>query len=118
MNAHIIVGDYKSLDDLKEIYENYKNKIEYFVLLPYQAVGRGQFIETENTWREMFKWLLSLPKERINQFAFGALFYPFLLENETGLDIDIYEPEMYSGYRMFDDSFMNLRKSSYDLEFK
>ena len=40
------------------------------------------------------------------------LFYPYLLNNEVELDIDVYEPEVYSGYRIFDDSFMNLRHSS------
>lgn len=118
LNTHVIIGDKQSLQDMKDIYDLYKDKIEYFVLLPYQSVGRATEIEVEGTWREMFKWLSSLEKERVKQFAFGALFYPFLLENESGLDIDIYEPEIYSGYRLMDDTYMGLRKSSYDLDFK
>jgi MoaA/NifB/PqqE/SkfB family radical SAM enzyme len=116
LNTHIIIGDLQSLNDAKEIYEEYKDKIKYFVMLPYQAVGRAKQLETEYVWLEMFKWINTL--ERKNQFAFGALFYPFLLKNDIDLKIEIYEPEMYSGYRIFDDSYKKIRKSSYDLNFK
>lgn len=47
-----------------------------------------------------------------------VLFYSYLTENQVDLDIDIYEPEIYSGYRLFDDSYKNLRNSSYDLTIK
>lgn len=118
LNTHIIIGDKKSLIDLQAIYETYKDVIEYFVVLPYQAVGRGKQIDTEETWDATFKWIAQLPIERQKQFAFGALFYPYLIKNVVNLDIDIYEPELYSGYRIFDDSYLSLRKSSYDLTFK
>lgn len=118
LNVHVIVGDKKSLIDLQSIYETYKDMIEYLVILPYQAVGRGVEIEVEETWKEMFEWLDTLPTKRVNQFAFGALFYEYLLKNDTRLDINLYEPEIYSGYRLFDESFLKLRKSSYDLTYK
>ena len=118
LNTHIIIGDAQSLIDAKEIYELYKDQIEYFVMLPYQAAGRGKVIETEAVWKELFVWINSLPVARKNQFAFGALFYPYLMENKVDLEINIYEPEIYSGYRMFDDSYQDLRKSSYDLTIK
>lgn len=117
LNTHIIIGDKKSLEDAKKIYDS-TDKIDYFVMLPYQAVGRGKEIEVENTWREMFEWINSLSSNEQNKFAFGALFYPYLLKNESNLNIDIYEPEIYSGYRIFDDSYLSLRKSSYNLEIK
>ncbi len=116
VNCHIIIGDRKSLEDTKRIYES-TDKIDYFVMLPYQSVGRAKEIEVESTWNEMFNYINTLSIDEQNKFAFGALFYPYLLKNNK-LDIDIYEPEIYSGYRIFDDSFLNLRKSSYDLNFK
>lgn len=115
LNVHIIVGDRDSLQSLKDIYEQYKDQLEYFVVLPYQAVGRGIPIETHETWVQTFDWISKLPEERQKQFAFGALFYEWMLQNKLPLKIDIYEPEIYSGYRIFDDSYKMLRKSSYDL---
>lgn len=116
LNVHLIIGDKKSLMDAQAIYETYKDVIEYFVMLPYQAHGRGQSIDVNETWSEMFMWIDTLPSARQKQFAFGALFYDWLLKNKLSLNIDIYEPEIYSGYRMFDDSYKMLRKSSYNLE--
>lgn len=118
LNAHIILGDKQSLIDLKVIYEKYKNIIDYFVILPYQAAGRGISIDVNNTWNETFKWISTLEIERQSQFAFGALFYEWMKENNVNLNIDLYEPEMFSGYRLMDDSYKILRKSSYNLERK
>lgn len=118
LNVHIIIGDKESLDSLKTLYQQYKEKIKYFVLLPYQAVGRASKIETYNTWDNLFKWISSLEKFEHEKFAYGANFYNYLKENKPQLEIDIYEPEIYSGYRVFDDSFMNLRHSSYNLNLK
>lgn len=45
----------------------------------------------------MFEWVRDQGKDS-EKFAFGALFYDFLKANNTGLDIEVYEPEIYSGY--------------------
>jgi MoaA/NifB/PqqE/SkfB family radical SAM enzyme len=116
LNIHIILGSKESLDDVKNLYKKYKNKIEYFVILPYQAVGRADKIETDLVWSEFFKFLLTLTEEEKSKFAFGALFYNWFLSNDTKLDISIYEPEIYSGYRIMDDSYNILRISSYNTE--
>jgi hypothetical protein len=84
-------------------------------MLPYQVAGRATSIETDQTWKEMFIWIDSLPLNRQKQFAFGALFYEWMLQNQIPLKIDIYEPDIYSGYRIFDESYKLLRKSSYNL---
>ena len=86
--------------------------MDYIVVLPSQAVGRAKEIETKKVWLEAFEWINTVESSK---FAFGALFYNFLLENKIGLDMSIYEPEIYSGYRMMDSSFETLRTSSYDL---
>jgi hypothetical protein len=115
LNTHLIIGDQKSLFDAQAIYETYKDEIDYFVMLPYQVAGRATSIETDQTWKEMFIWIDSLPLNRQKQFAFGALFYEWMLQNQIPLKIDIYEPDIYSGYRIFDESYKLLRKSSYNL---
>jgi len=117
LNFHIIVGSDDSLSDLEKLYENYNDIVDYFVILPYQVVGRAKQIETQNNWLKCFQWIKNKPNEKQKQFAFGALFYEFLKKDNI-LDIDLYEPEIYSGYRIMDDSYKSIRKSSYDLTFK
>jgi MoaA/NifB/PqqE/SkfB family radical SAM enzyme len=116
LNCHLIVGDNKSLEDAKEIFSIHKDKIDFFVILPYQAAGRGSFVDTDMTWKNLFIWIHSLSENERSKFAFGALFYEWMLINEIPLKIEIYEPEIYSGYRIFDSSYRTLRKSSYNLE--
>lgn len=112
LNAHVILGSEQSLLDLQSIYDNFGEILDYIVVLPYQAAGRGKSIETHSTWLKAFDWI---NKVESSKFAFGALFYNWLLENNVPLEMSIYEPEIYSGYRLMDDSHMILRKSSYDL---
>jgi len=112
LNVHVILGDDQSLKALQDIYDKYSNVLDYLVVLPYQAAGRGKPVDTKSVWLKAFEWINSVQSEK---FAFGALFYNFLLENKVPLEMSIYEPEIYSGYRMMDDSYMTLRKSSYDL---
>ena len=119
-NLHIIVGEEGTTEMFKEIYYKYKGITDYFVILPYMAVGRAKEIEVEKEWESLFKFLKdeSIPREDI---AFGALFYPYLLKNKEeigSLDISLYEPEMFSGYIMFNEENPPVRKSSYDLRIK
>jgi len=115
LNFHIIIGSEQSLIDLKELYNRYSDKIDYFVLLPYASVGRGKEMETQLVWEKTFKWVKSVNEKK---FAFGALFYDWLTKNEIDLTMSIYEPDIYSGYRIMDDKYNNLYKSSYDLTLK
>jgi len=115
LNCHVIIGTEDSLSHLKDIYDMYYNTIDYFVILPYQAVGRGKTINCEDVWYNTFEWISTVQSKK---FAFGALFYEYFKRNNIQLDIDIYEPEIYSGFRIFDDSYLSLRNSSYDLSLK
>lgn len=115
LNAHIIIGEPGSLDLMKSLFVQYENTLDYFVVLPYQAAGRGIPVDTEVEWLNTFQWISELKIEQQSKFAFGALFYDWMKDKNLPLKIDMYEPEIYSGYRMMDDSFEVLRKSSYDL---
>lgn len=115
LNIHLIVGEEGSLEQMQKIYDKYQNVVDYFVVLPYMPVGRAKFVDTNEVWKKSFEWIKTVNQK---QFAFGALFYEWLLENETGLPMSIYEPEVFSGYRIMDGNYMNLYKSSYDLTLK
>jgi MoaA/NifB/PqqE/SkfB family radical SAM enzyme len=114
-NLHIIVGETGTTDRFWNIVKEFKELIDYFVILPYQSVGRAKQIETESEWIKLFDSLLN---KNIKNVAFGALFYPFILENKEKypFDISLYEPETMSGYVMMEDGDMIIRKSSYDLK--
>lgn len=118
---HIIIGENGSVDYFSYLYEKYKDKIEYFVLLPYSITGRAKPIKSRD---DEFKKLFNLFKEnKPSNIAFGALFYPYFLDNPQlvrYLDVDIYEPEILSGYVMLDDEHYKdgkpiIYKSSFDL---
>lgn len=117
LNAHVIVGGPDSLIDLKDIHHALGSRLDYLVVLPYQAAGRAVAIETDRTWHELFDWIEGLDRSARRQFAFGALFYDWL--KQTGradsIGLDLYEPEKYSGYRLMDETYRVLRRSSYDL---
>lgn len=115
VNTHFIIGEHGSLDKLKVLFEQYKYQLDYFVILPYQAVGRAVPVQTEIEWLDTFQWISELEKEEQAKFAFGALFYEWMKDLNLPLEIDMYEPEIYSGYRMMDNNYQTLYKSSYDL---
>jgi MoaA/NifB/PqqE/SkfB family radical SAM enzyme len=112
INTHIIIGTEKSLNDLKLLYSLYEHKFEYFVILPYQAVGRGQKLETKDIWIRTFEWINTVNSKK---FAFGALFYNFLKENDIPLEMSIYNPDIYSGYVLLNNNYKKIYKSSYEL---
>lgn len=112
LNTHVIIGSTDSLQELKTLYNRYSSTFDYFVLLPYQAVGRGKNLEVKEVWGKTFDWIKTVDTKK---FAFGALFYDYLLANDTGLDMSIYNPDVYSGYRLLNHNYKTLYKSSYEL---
>jgi len=107
LNFHIIISDKASVDYFCEIYDNWKDKIDYFVLLPYGNQGRAPHKDID------WKYLVSkLPIDQ-SQLAFGANFYPYLLKGGHGIKVSLYEPEILSAYLDLKD--MKVYKSSFDL---
>jgi len=112
-NFHCIISDKESIDTFFDIYNEYKGRIDYFVLLPYTVFGRAK--ETELHFDNLFERLKEM--ENVNDIAFGANFYPYLTSHDVKwLDISLYEPEIMSKYlvmndemEMFNSSFSNER---------
>lgn len=108
-NFHCIISDEKSIDTFFDIYNEYKGKVDYFVLLPYTVFGRAK--ETELHFDELFKRLKNI--DNVNDIAFGANFYPYLKSHDVKwLDISLYEPEIMSKYIVMDDN-MAIYNSSF-----
>lgn len=119
VNIHLVVGESGTAEKTKSLYDEYSHKISSLVLLPYQSVGRAKEIETEEEFHRVFETIRSF--DNLSKISFGALFHNFLLKNEQyveEMDIGIFDPDAFSGYRILDDSYKTLRMSSYDLNTK
>lgn len=112
VNLHHIVSDKESIQRLIAIYQEFKSRIDYFVILPLVAQGRA----TEEFHEEQFLFdtLRELPD--LKQFAFGAKLYPALLRAKAAgrpLPVMLYEPEVMS--KFIDMKDMKVYPSSFDL---
>lgn len=114
LNVHVILGTEQSLEDLKMLYAAYADIIDYFVILPYQPVGRAEEIQNvEHVWEKTFNFIEE--STDTTKFAFGALFYDYVKKTEPNLKMSIYDPDVYSGYKLLDDNYQKTYKSSYEL---
>lgn len=107
LNFHIIISNKNSLNRFKNIFDEYKDRVNYFVLLPYICQGRATSVELISD-KKLLKILLKLNS---NQIAYGANYYPFLLKNRKYFDLSLYEPEIFSKY--LDMGNMKLYASSF-----
>lgn len=108
INLHLIISDKESIQDFVKIFKEFKNDVEYFVLLPYETQGRA-------TKKEIEYELLDKTLEMLNskQIAFGANFYEFLKVYGKKFDVSLYEPEIMSKYLDMKD--MSIHQSSFNL---
>lgn len=93
LNFHNIISDKESIDRFLEIFNKWRDKVEYFVLLPYGNVGRAE--KKEIDWDY---FVSKFPEDANGQIAFGANFYPYLQRNELKVKVSLYEPEIMSKY--------------------
>ncbi len=110
LNFHIIISDKESIDYFKTIYDVWKDKIDYFVLLPYGNQGRAEPKDID------WEYLIKVLPEKHSQIAFGANFYPYLIKGNHNIKVSLYEPEIMSKFLDLKD--MSLYKSSFNLEEK
>lgn len=116
-NVHVIIGAPHSLEHLKFVIARDINLLKFIVLLPYMPVGRApEEPKRLQVWQECFNWAYDYISDH-SKVAIGALFLPFL-ENRllhSNFEFNIYDPEAFSGYRILDDRYETLFKSSYNL---
>jgi len=111
LNLHIIISDKQSVLDFRKIFDEYEDLVDYFVLLPYQAMGRAKEKKID------FESLKKHAPSNVDKIAFGADFYKFLVESPGPYKVSLYEPEIFSGYVDFSESDgrPKIYKSSFDL---
>lgn len=108
LNFHIIISDQESIDYFKKIYDEWKDKIDYFVLLPYGNQGRAP--KKNINWEYL---LTKLPEDQ-SKIAFGANFYPFLMKGGHNIKVSLYRPEIMSKFLDLKD--MKIYPSSFNLD--
>ena len=108
INIHYIIKDKKSVDEFINIYNEYKNDILYFVLLPLMKSGRS----SEQYQKEAFDYLLDKDFD-FSKIAFGAHFYD-LLKNQNKVKCWMYPPESFSKNLILDDT-IKITPSSFNL---
>lgn len=107
LNFHIIISDKESIDNFVQIYNDWSDDIDYFVLLPYEAQGRAKPKEID------WEYLITKIPDDQKQIAFGANFYPYLLDTNHNIKVSLYEPEIMSKFLDLKD--MKLYPSSFNL---
>jgi sulfatase maturation enzyme AslB (radical SAM superfamily) len=112
-NIHYIVSDKISIEKLDNIYSEYKNKIDYFVLLPHMNVGYAKENPKKIDFSELEKWLDKNLSEYNSNIAFGSNFYDFLSELKKW-DVSLYPPEILSKYLVFDNE-VKVYKNSFEV---
>lgn len=117
-SVHIIVGEPGSAEFFWNEFDRVP-ELEFCVALPYQASGRGVGIDTESESRQFFDELVRRRTDpKIQRVTLGAFFYDEISKRPEVVRMlgpGLYEPDIFSGYRIMDDSYRLLRRSSYDL---
>lgn len=106
LNLHLIISDRESVDAFSEIYDTYRDRVDYFVLLPYGTQGRAAKKEIE------WDYLVSRLPEDQKKIAFGANFYHSLKAPGHGINVSLYEPELMS--KFIDMKDMKIYPSSFN----
>lgn len=109
LNFHIIISDKESIDKFIEIFNEWKDKIDYFVLLPYGVQGRAKPKDID------WEYLVSVFPQENKKIAFGANFYPYLLRNDLNVKVSLYRPEIFSKFITLEDNG-KMYKSSFSNE--
>lgn len=109
LNFHLVISDKDSCDQFKIIYNTWKEKVDYFVLLPY--ISQGRAVKKEIDW----EYLVSIMPEDTRKIAFGANFYPYLIKNSNLFNVSLYEPESMSKFLSLEGSGA-IYPSSFHLE--
>lgn len=108
INIHYIISDKASVDKFKEIYDEFKDIVLYFVLLPLMPSGRS----TEKYSQKAFEYLLEQDID-FKKIAFGAHFYDSLC-NQEKINCYLYPPESLSKNLLLEDT-IKITRSSFDL---
>lgn len=110
-NLHIVISTKEMVDQFLTLREEFGDIIEYFVLLPYQSIGRAKL---EPELKQTYQYLFDNLTGDISNVAWGAGFYDELLHHPE-VKADLYDHGVLSKYLDMKGN-MTLFNSSYEWE--
>jgi hypothetical protein len=113
INLHHIVSDKESIDKFAGIYREYKNCVDYFVLLPYMNTGHAMEFPRVVDYAYLEAALDEVFDE--SKIAFGANMYEWLVKKQNKYGVSLYPPEIFSKYAVFDGDTPSLYNNSFDM---
>jgi len=109
-HLHILIFDLHSVKYFEKIYNEFKNQVEYFVILPMVEMGRAKNVKVD--YKSLFGFLDSI--ENISNIAFGAQGYNALIEKGGRYLNGLYDPEMFSKFVDFTKEEIITKNSSFE----
>ncbi len=113
-NAHVIISDKDSIDKFKKRYDEFKDKVEYFVLLPYMNVGHAAQFPRQIDYDAMSQVMDEIYAD--GKLAIGANFYNWLVKNKNRWKVTTYLPEVFSKYLVLDDAPNKIYNNSFEMK--
>jgi MoaA/NifB/PqqE/SkfB family radical SAM enzyme len=111
-NTHFVIGDKTSIDKFIDIYRTYKDRVDYFVILPYMNVGFAanapQSVDYDYLEQQLDKF------SDISDIAFGSNAYEWLKTKNKKYNLSLYEPESMSKYIVFENNSIKIFNNSFE----
>ena len=111
LNVHYIVSDKDSIDDLNRLYKEFRDRVDYFVLLPLMNVGLAKDNPKRVNLVELEKFMDIYHSE--SKLACGANLYPWLKTVGKKYGISLHPPEIFSKYLLLNDN-LDLFNNSFE----
>lgn len=112
LNLHLIISDISSVDRFIKLYEEFKERVHTFVLLPLMKLGRScESMDSKAFDYLVQEWPRVSDKSKV---AFGAHFYDYLKE-QSMIKTYLYSPESFSKNLILSDDCIKITPSSFDI---
>lgn len=108
LNTHVIISSRQTIDWFWKLFDKYREKVEYFVLLPYMSNREAPYKDVDTAHLEK---TLDARMGDLEQVAFGSNLHQFLVGTGNRYGASLYEPESVSGYLILDDPIRFLKDS-------
>lgn len=112
LNTHVVISNKKTINWMWKMFDKYRDVVDYMVILPYMSNREAPFQEVD---LEHLEKTLDERMGDLEQVAFGANLYEFLLSVDNRYNASLYVPESVSGYLILDDE-IKFRADSHGMQ--
>jgi hypothetical protein len=114
INAHVIVSDEESILKFEKQYEEFKDNVDYFVILPYMNVGHAAKFPKKINYEVLERVMDKIYDQ--GKLALGANLFNWLKQDhiKNKYNIQTYQPELFSKYLILDGELPRVTSNSFD----